>query len=139
MTLVIDSNFFFALKAKNDKNHLRSLEILNDIKKNNKKLKITPYLVLNETITLAVSRYKANLHYLDKFYELFWGEDKFFQIIQLIPSEYEEVSHILKKYCTHKRLLSFVDASLIYLYEKKNADYILSFDSHFDHISKRLF
>lgn len=139
MTIVLDSNFLFALKAKRDKNHLRSLEILKEIKKTNKKLKITPYLVLNETITLAISRYKANFHYLDKFYELFLGEDKFFQLIQLIPSEYEEVIHTLKKYCTPKRMLSFVDASLIYLYENKNADYILSFDSHFDHIANRLF
>jgi len=139
MTIVLDSNFLFALKAKRDKNHDRSLEILNEIKKNNEKLKITTYPVLNETITLAISRYKANLHYLDELYRLFWGEEKFFQLIPLIPSEYEEVFHTLKKYCTPKRLLSFVDASLIYLYEKHNADYILSFDSHFDHIAKRLF
>ncbi len=139
MTIVIDSNFLFALKAKRDRNHVRSLEILNDLEKNNKKSKITSYLVLNETITLAVSRYKANSHYLDEFYKLFWGEDRFFQLIQLIPSEYKDVFSILKKYCTPKRLFSFVDASLIYLYEKKNADYILSFDSHFDHITNRLF
>lgn len=139
MTIVIDSNFLFALKAKRDRNHVRSLEILNDLEKNNKKSKITSYPVLNETITLAVSRYKANSNYLDEFYKLFWGEDRFFQLIQLIPSEYKDVFSILKKYCTPKRLLSFVDASLIYLYEKKNADYILSFDSHFDHITNRLF
>jgi predicted nucleic acid-binding protein len=139
MTIIIDSSYFFALKAKTDKNHLRSLEILKELKKKNKSQKISLYLVLSETITLAVSRYNANFHYVDRFYELFWGEERFFQLVQLIPLEYKEVFIILKKYCTPKRMLSFVDASILYLYQRLNADYILSFDSHFDHIAKRLF
>ena len=139
MTIIIDSSYFFALKAKNDKNHLRSLEILRELKKKSKSQKISLYLVLSETITLAVSRYNANFHYVDRFYELFWGEEKFFQLVQLIPFEYKEVFIILKKYCTPKRILSFVDASILYLYQRLNAVYILSFDSHFDNIAKRLF
>ena len=48
-----------------------------------------------------------------------------------IPSE------IYKKYITPKRLLSFTDATLIYLFQKLKADYIISFDSHFDNILDR--
>ena len=139
MTIIIDSSYFFALKAKDDKNHLRSLEILRDLKKNNKTQKITLFLVLNETITLAVARYNAKFHYVDRFYDLFWGDERFFQLVELIPLEYNEIFNTLKKYCTPKRLLSFVDASILYLYQRLNADYILSFDSHFDQIAKRLF
>ena len=36
-------------------------------------------------------------------------------------------------------MLSYVDASLIFLYQKYKADYILTFDSHFDNILERLY
>ncbi len=56
-----------------------------------------------------------------------------------MQDEYKTVFNDLKKYTTPKRLLSFIDASLIYLYQKYNGDKILSFDSHFDSILKRLY
>ncbi len=58
---------------------------------------------------------------------------------QFTLNEYQKIFDILRKYSAPKRLLSFVDASLIYLYQKVNATYILSFDSHFDQITSRLF
>lgn len=139
MSILIDSNFFFAVKAKRDKNHVKSLEILKELKESYKKPKITTYSVVGETLTLAVSRFKGNIHYLDEFYQLFWGKDIFFQIIQLNPEEHKKVHELLKKYCTPKKLLSFIDASLVYMYQKINADYLLSFDSHFDNLLKRMY
>ena len=63
---------------------------------------------------------------------LFIGKDNFFNIVQFGAQEFAEIVEIYKKYITPKRLLSFTDASLIYLFQKLNADYIISFDSHFD-------
>jgi len=57
----------------------------------------------------------------------------------ILGNDYEKIYDVLTKYCTSKRLLSFVDASLIYMYNKHNAEYILSFDSHFDNITNRKF
>ena len=100
---------------------------------------LTNNLVLEETITLVVARFNGNLFHLDKIYKLFWGDDNFFQTEYLMQDEYKTVFNDLKKYTTPKRLLSFIDASLISLYQKYNGDKILSFDSHFDDILKRLY
>ncbi len=136
MTIIIDSNFLYALKAKNDKYSDRASEILLSL--NEKEIFLTNYLVLNETLTLAITRSKANKSFIDKVQELIWGQENFFRIIQLTPHDYKEVFEVLQKYTTPKKLLSFVDASLIFLNKKVNARAILSFDSHFDGIISRL-
>lgn len=137
MTIIIDSNFLYALKAEKDKYSERASEILLGL--NEKELFLTNYLVLNETLTLAIRRSRANKSFIDKIQELIWGQENFFQIIQLTPRDYKEVFEVLQKYTTPKKLLSFVDASLIFLNKKVNARAILSFDSHFDGIISRLY
>ena len=137
MTIIIDSNFLFSLKAEKDKYSERASEILLGL--NEKELFLTNYLVLNETLTLAITRSRANKSFIDKIQELIWGQENFFQIIQLTPRDYKEVFEVLQKYTTPKKLLSFVDASLIFLNKKVNASAILSFDSHFDGIISRLY
>ena len=136
MTILIDSNFLYALKAKNDKYSERASEILLGL--NEKEIFLTNYLVLNETLTLAITRSRANKSFIEKIYELIWGQENFFRMIQLTPRDYKEVFEVLQKYTTPKKLLSFVDASLIFLNKKVNARAILSFDSHFDGIISRL-
>ena len=136
--IVVDTNFLFALKAEKDKNRARAIEIFKDI--NNKKEEvITDFLVISELLTLAISRTSGDKSFLNKIHNIIWGAERFLKIYSFSPDEYKKIYEILIKYCAPKRLLSFVDASLIYLYENKNADYILSFDSHFDHIANRLF
>ena len=137
--IILDTNFIFALKAKKDKNYARANEILENLFEEHRDVKITSYSVLNETFTLAVSRYHGNIQYLKDYYELFWGPENFFMIINIEINEYPKIYKILEKYCTQKRQLSFVDASLIYLYKKHKAKLIVSFDSHFDNILNRLF
>lgn len=136
MTILIDSNFLYALKAKNDKYSERASQILLGL--NEKEIFLTNYLVLNETLTLAITRSRANKSFIEKIYELIWGQENFFRMIQLTPRDYKEVFEVLQKYTTPKKLLSFVDASLIFLNKKVNARAILSFDSHFDGIISRL-
>ena len=139
MTIIIDSNFLFAISFKQDKNFNRAYEIFTNLKERNAYPLITNNLVLEETLTLVVARFNGNTFYLEKIQELFFGKDNFFQIEYLIKEDYLEIFNILKKYCTPKRLLSSVDASLIYLYKKFGAEKILSFDSHFDGILERFF
>lgn len=139
MTIIADSNFLFALKFSKDKNSERAIEILNELEENYKGLIITNYLVINEAMTLIVARTKANSHYLKKMIDLIWGPEKFFKIDLMTHEEYERINSTLTKYCTPKRLISYVDASILFLYEKYNAEYIISFDSHFDNIAKRLY
>ena len=138
MTIIIDTNYLFALKSKNDKNHQRALELFKELKEDYKKPFITNNLVVNEIFTLTNSRYKGNIYYLDEYFKLIWGNDNFFKIVQLLQEQYKEIFDTLRKYTDPKRLLSFVDASLIFLYEKFNAEALISFDNHFDGIISRL-
>jgi len=139
MTVIIDSNYFFALKSKKDKNHQRSLELMNELKENYNKPIITNYLVISELLTLVNSRFKGNTYYLDEYFKLIWGDDNFFKIVQLLPEHHRESYEILKKYANPKRLLSFVDASLIFLTKNVKAKALLSFDNHFDGVVSRLY
>ena len=59
--IILDTNFIFALKAKNDKNYIRANEILENLFEKYSDIKITSYSVLTETFTLAVSRYYGNI------------------------------------------------------------------------------
>lgn len=134
--IVLDSNFLFALTFKKDKNFERAYEIFSELKEAKVNL-ITNNLVLEETFTLVVARFNGNSFYLEELSNIFWGDDNFFLIHYLTQEDYKSVFETLKKYVSSKRLLSFVDASLIYLYQKYNAEKILSFDSHFDNILSR--
>lgn len=138
MIIILDTNFLFALKSKKDQYHHRAYELLAEIQKENTKY-FTNYFILNETFTLAINRSRGNLSFLEHYFSLFFGKDNFFQVIQNTPQEFVNIIEICKKYVTPKRLLSFADASLIYLYQKINADYLISFDSHFDNILTRKF
>lgn len=136
--IVLDTSFLFALKAEKDKNHLRANELMGMLLNTYKEIKITPYLVANETITLAVARYNGKMTYLEKYFHLFWGAQRFFKLINFEISEYQKIYQVLERYCTEKKQLSYTDASLIYLCKKYNATHIVSFDAHFDHILTRL-
>lgn len=138
MIIILDTNFLFALKSRKDQYHQRAYELLNEIQKENSKY-FTNNFILNETFTLAIYRSRGNLSFLEQYINLFFGKDNFFQVIQSTLDEFVNIIEICKKYVTPKRLLSFADASLIYLYQKINADYLLSFDNHFDNILTRKF
>ena len=138
MIIILDTNFLFALKSRKDQYHQRAYELLNEIQIENSKY-FTNNFILNETFTLAIYRSRGNLSFLEQYINLFFGKDNFFQVIQSTLDEFVNIIEICKKYVTPKRLLSFADASLIYLYQKINADYLLSFDNHFDNILTRKF
>lgn len=139
MSIILDSNFIFAISFKQDKNFKRAYEIFTKLKENDARPLLTNNLVVEETITLVVARFNGNPFHLDKIRELMWGNDNFFQIEYLTQDDYKDMFNILKKYTTLKRLLSCVDASLIFLYQKFNAEKIISFDGHFDGILDRLY
>ena len=139
MTYVLDSNFLFALTFEKDRHFDRAYEIIEQLREDNISSLITTNLVLQETLTLVVARFHGSTYHLDKISKLFWGENNFFQISYITQNEYIKIYEILTQYTTEKRLLSSVDASLIYLFKKFNASKIISFDSHFENIIPRIF
>jgi hypothetical protein len=82
----------------------------------------TNKLFLEEIFTWSFARFRGNKYHLNKMYELFYG-DNFFRIIYSLEKDYKIVYGTLCRYVSPNRLLSYVDASLIFLYHKYNAEY----------------
>lgn len=137
MKILIDTGFLFALEVKNDRYHERAIELSDNLK-----LELHNYytssLVVNETYTLMNARTKGNSDAISKLNQLFWSNDCFFEIIYFLENDYKLISEIISKYSTPKKILSFADASLIFLKNLLNCEAIISFDKHFDGIIKRL-
>ena len=80
-----------------------------------------------------------NKKILEAIKNLIWGSENFFRILEVPFENYEEISKILFQYISPKKLLSFVDASLIFSAKILKYDQIISFDGHFDGILTRIF
>ena len=138
MGILIDTNFFYALHRKNDKNHNAAKRIFNSDIWKLKGPAITSSLVINETYTLAIYRTKLNKKLLKDLDLFFWSEDRFFGIEIFALKDYHNISIMLSQYGSTKKLLSFVDVSLMYIGKNRNYKTIISFDSHFDGLFERI-
>ena len=138
MGIILDSGFLFALKFKQDNRHSLSLKIFNETEWEKYEPIITTNLVVAEVYTLVNVWTKSDLNSLEKIEQLFWGNENFFEIMELNAQEFQEIGKFLMKYSNKNRNLSFTDASLIYLAFKFEYFTIISFDSHFDGIITRI-
>ncbi len=132
--VILDTGFLYALRKKKDRNHALAAKALKEIDWKSEGPAITSDLVVNETYTLMNLRSGGNPTALESLNQLFWGGDLFFLIITQFREDYRNIADVLKKFTDPKRVLSFVDASLIYLANKFNYSTIFTFDSHFDGI-----
>jgi predicted nucleic acid-binding protein len=139
MTILLDTSFLFALQVKSDPNYQKACQISEDIDWEAVNPPITTDLVVNETYTLANVRTKGNALVINRFNEFFWGEENFFDIISSTLADYQEIAIVMERYSTPKRLLSFVDASLIYAQKKWDCQAIITFDSHFDGLFETIY
>ncbi len=131
MTVLLDTGFLFAMQIKRDPYHKRASEVAREIDWKKGAPIITTDLAVNETFSLTVRRTKANPAAIHKIRDLFWGDDNFFTIYSIPLEEYPSIVSIIEKYANPNRLLSFVDASLIYLGEKFKNSTLVTFDSHY--------
>ena len=138
MGILLDSGFIYALKDEDDNNHDLAEKILKELDWSKKYPVYVPIFIINETYTLMVYRTKGNLKKISSLDDFFWGDEAFFKIIDFKPNEYTEVAKLIPKYVSQKKLLSFVDLSLIYMGIKLKIEEIISFDSHFDGIMYRI-
>lgn len=137
--IVLDSSFLYALLIKKDKNHERAQTILKNLKWEKLGPVVTIGLVVNETFTLMNMRTKGNIAAIEQLNDIFYGEKKFFSILYLNEEDFKSSVNIMKRYSKKERILSFIDAALIYLAKRLRYENIISFDSHFDGILTRIF
>jgi len=100
--IILDTSFLFALKAKKDKHFSRAHEILDLLLNEYKEIFITAYFMLNETITLAVDGYEGNIKVVEKFSELFWGKERFFDLIEFTNGEYKRFMKLWSNFVATK-------------------------------------
>ncbi len=131
MTILLDTGFLFAMQIKTDPFHMRASEVAREIDWQKGAPVITTDLVVNETFSLAVIRTKANTAAIQKIRALFWGDDNFFTIYSIPLEEYPSIVTIIEKFGNPSRLLSFVDASLIFLRDKFKNSTLVTFDGHY--------
>ena len=132
MGIILDTGFLYALKDEDDPHHVDATSLLESLDWDSHYPVVTTNLIVNETYSLMVFRSNGNVSLLPALDELFWGEENFFRIMEINVGDFQKVAQILRKYVTRKRLLSFVDASLIFLGELYNFKEIISYDSHFE-------
>jgi predicted nucleic acid-binding protein len=139
MATLLDTCFLYALKDQDDPKHEEAQEILKKLISPQYFPLVTSSAVVSETYTLMMFRSNGNISKLTILDNMFWGRERFFQIIYLDSRDFQEIATYIKKYSSPKKQLSFVDASLIYLGNKIKSTQIISFDSHFDGILTRIF
>jgi len=138
MGIILDSGFLYSLKIKQDELHSIAIKLFKETDWKKYGLIVTSNLVVNEVYTLVNIRTKSNKAAFEQIERLIRDDENFFEIVFLRPSEFQETAKLFKKYSTPDRILSFVDASLIYLSQKFNFTTIISFDNHFDGILTRI-
>lgn len=141
MTILIDSSFLYAVKIKGDKNHRMAKKILLNLEWKKYGMILTNDLVVNESFTLTHLRTKGNLQAINAMSEFVWGKERFFTIYQIQIENYPKIVDVMVKFSnvSKNELLSFVDASLIFLAKEQTIQDIVSFDHHFDGILTRIF
>ncbi len=139
MGIVLDTSFLYALVIEKDKNHEGAQMILKNSEWEKFGPVVTIGLVVNETFTLMNMRTKGNIIAIELLNDIFYGEKNFFSIIYLNEEDFKSSVNIMKKYSKKERILSFVDAALIYLAKRLRYENIISFDSHFNGILTRIF
>jgi predicted nucleic acid-binding protein len=138
MKVLIDTSFFYGLYIKKSPNYENAQIILNKIyNEGQEHIFITTNHVVQESYSVFSNRIhdSAYLKILD---DLFYGENSFFEILYISADKAkdQEIIKIMKKYLNQnpKKILSFVDASLIFIADAISADAIISFDKHFENI-----
>ena len=97
MGTLLDTGFLYGLKDENDPHHERSVELLNTLQWRELSPIITPSLMINETYTLLMYRSKGNIELVKKIDRLCWGEECFFRIVDIPPSEFQKIASVVAK------------------------------------------
>ena len=137
--IIIDSNIFIAYFNKRDNNHQRSSELVKKMLKGDYGNRFTISEVFSEVSTILFRQTK-NKTIVERAWNSIYKKEAswVFPIIvnkELINEAWEK----FKKYTSAKVPLSFVDCLLISTAQSHSIDSILSFDSEFDGIIKRIY
>lgn len=135
MAVLIDTGIFIALRNADDKNHKRSIELMKRALQGEFGFIYTSDYIFDECITTALVRTKRHDLVVDV------GEYilKSPRITKLHITK-DDFNSAWEKFKDFKdRSMSFTDCTSLALIEKHNIKQIMSFDSGFDGLTKRIY
>ena len=133
--IFLDTGFYFAILFAKDENHNRAQELLLEITEKKYGAIFTSDFVLDESMTLVNSRTKGMRKVLlGKMTSLFIGPQPIANLIMIQKSMLNNIIKIQLKYTEPSRVISFTDASNIFLCQKFRIENIISFDDHYNGI-----
>ena len=136
MKVLVDTSFIYALYVQKSPNFIEAQKILDYILKNGQtELFLTIDYVVQESYSVFCNRIH-DVKYLETLDSFFYGESNFIQILYLESNKNndQQIVDVVKQALqeTPKRVLSFVDAALIFYAKQLNIEHIIAFDAHFD-------
>jgi predicted nucleic acid-binding protein len=128
MSIFIDTNIFAAAKLKNDRDHKRSKQLLEDAMFGKYGKVFTSDYIFDELMTLLIMRTKNH----NLVYE-YGNSILLSNIIEIIKINDEIFVNAWIKFGMFKdKILSFTDCTTLAIIEDLNVNNIMSFDKHFE-------
>ncbi len=132
MTILIDTNIFYAHHDRDAKNHKYAKKAITDVLKGEYGTPYTSDYIFDETVTLTRK-------HMGNFMEAKTIADRILDKINLLYVDekiFEKSINNFEKY--NDQPLNFTDITTITLFYKHNIDYLLSFNRDFDGIINRI-
>ncbi len=134
--ILLDTGFLHALRLKKDGHHVAAKKTFKDIDWAAHAPAFVPSTVVSETYTLTNFRTRGNHLARASLDVLFWGDDRFFTIVPVPQEDLQDIAQLLGKLTGPGRVLSFTDASLVFVARRYSITDIITFGSHFDGLLK---
>ncbi len=128
--IFLDSSFIISFEVESDQNHVRAVEVLEEIKKGDFGERIVSDYIFDEVVTVSFGRTKS----LEK--SVFVGNKirESLNILRVDDSVFEEAWKIFKSQKETK--LSFTDCSTLALMERSGIKNIATFDEDYKKIKE---
>lgn len=137
--ILFDTSVFVAYLNERDKNHKRADELFTELLLGKYGSRFTISEVFSETATLLFNKLKR-MDIVTKAWNLMYSKEE--ALVQPLIIKREDIDRaweLFQKYTTQNRPLSFVDCLLLSICQTYEMDSIVSFDSEFDGIIKRIY
>jgi predicted nucleic acid-binding protein len=127
MGVYLDTGYILALKNSSDDNHLAAMEVYKDIKRRIHGDVYTSDYILDETVTVALSR-SCRLEIVQDI-EAFMRHTTWINFIKVSEAEINAAWKLFVRY--YEKELSFTDCTILAQAESRLITTLCSFDSHF--------
>jgi len=140
MSVFIDANIFVAFANKRDRNHARSSELMNRVRKGEFGLPYTSDYIFDEAVTVALVRTKR-LDIAIKMGKIILGsrEESIPSLTRLVRVDERIFAEAWKTFKAGRfEGLSFTDHTILAQLKELKIDALISFDTGFDGLATRI-